>query len=73
MVRRRFVGLFLRIIQHWLTPHTVKLIASPGSFGSTFWYNSNNNRAGFGSSEEKWSTAANQSTVNESEMNQDDN
>jgi hypothetical protein len=46
------------------------LIPSSGSFGCTFWYDDNTNRARSDNNEETWSTAANASTVDESDVGQ---
>jgi hypothetical protein len=56
----------------WTILHCLLLILIPssGSFGSAFWHDDNTNRAGSGSNEETWSTAANASTANEDEASQ---
>jgi hypothetical protein len=51
----------------------LRLILSSGSFGSTFWYDSNTNRARYDSNEDTWSTAANASTVDGSDVGQGGN
>jgi len=46
------------------------LIPPPGSFGSTFWYHANTNRARSDSNDETWSMTANASTADEGEASQ---
>jgi len=61
------------LLQNLLTGLLHILIASPGSFGSTFWDNESTSHVGSGGEEEAWSTAANASTVDENAVSQNDN
>lgn len=52
------------------TVRLLMIIPPPGSFGSTFWYHANTDRARSDSNDETWSTTANTSTADEGEASQ---
>jgi hypothetical protein len=68
-------SVFCQTVSSKLSRTVLLLILIPlsGSFGSTFWYDDNTNRARSDNNEETWSTAANASTVDESGVVQGDN